>query len=121
MSHGDGTQGVSAELREAARVDGADRLSVFRAVVLPHLKPTLRIVALLMTIWSFRRFEVIYLLTGGGPVDATNTIVINVYREAFQNSDLGGAAALGVLGLVLSLAVTVFHFSLERRAEKAAA
>ncbi len=111
-------QSVPHELREAARVDGADSLSAFRAIVLPHLLPTLRIVALLMTIWSFRRFEIIYLLTGGGPVDVTNTIVINVYREAFQNSNLGRAAALGVLGLVLSLMVTTVYFVLERRTEK---
>jgi multiple sugar transport system permease protein len=78
--------------------------------------PTLRVVALLMTIWSFRRFEIIFLLTGGGPVDRTNTIVINVYREAFNNSELGLAAAIGALGLVLSLAITLVYFVLERRA-----
>lgn len=108
-------QGVPAELREAARVDGADRLNVFRTAVMPHIWPTLRIVALLMTIWSIRRFEVIYLLTGGGPADSTNTIVISVYREAFQNSNLGQAAAIGMLGLVLSMVVTVVYFLIDAR------
>lgn len=110
-------QSVPEELYEAARVDGADALSTFKAVAIPALMPTLRVVALLMTIWSFRRFEIIWLLTGGGPVDATNTIVINVYRQAFNNSQLGLAAAVGMLGLVLSLAVTVVYFFVERRAE----
>jgi len=109
-------QSVSADLYEAARIDGADGWGIFRAIVLPHLMPTLRVVALLMTIWSFRRFEIIFLLTGGGPVDRTNTIVINVYREAFNNSELGLAAAIGALGLVLSLAITLVYFVLERRA-----
>lgn len=109
-------QSVPDELYEATRIDGADALSTFKAIVLPYLKPTLRVVALLMTIWSFRRFEIIYLLTGGGPVDRTNTIVINVYREAFDNSDLGRAATIGVLGLLLSLAITVVYFIVERRA-----
>ena len=68
-----------------------------------------------MTIWSIRRFEIIYLLTGGGPIDATNTIVISVYREAFQNSDLGRAAAIGILGLCLSMVVTVVYFLVDRR------
>jgi multiple sugar transport system permease protein len=108
-------QSVPEELYEATRVDGADGLSTFKAVVLPYLMPTLRVVALLMTIWSFRRFEIIWLLTGGGPVDATNTLVINIYREAFNNSELGRAAAIGVLGLVLSLAVTLVYFVLEQR------
>lgn len=109
-------QSVPEELHEATRVDGADLFSAFKAVTLPHLMPTLRVVALLMTIWSFRRFEVIWLLTGGGPVDATNTVVINVFREAFLYSDLGRAAAIGVLGLVLSLSITLVYFVFERRA-----
>jgi multiple sugar transport system permease protein len=108
-------QSVPAELREAARVDGADTINVVKSAVLPHVLPTIRVVALLMTIWSIRRFEIIYLLTGGGPIDATNTLVISVYREAFQNSDLGRAAAIGILGLCLSMLVTVVYFLLDRR------
>lgn len=108
-------QSVPAELREAARVDGADALNIFKSAVVPHVLPTIRVVALLMTIWSIRRFEIIYLLTGGGPIDATNTIVISVYREAFQNSDLGRAAAVGILGLCLSMVVTVVYFLVDRR------
>jgi multiple sugar transport system permease protein len=111
-------QSVPDELYEATRVDGADGLSTFKAVVLPYLMPTLRVVALLMTIWSFRRFEIIWLLTGGGPVDKTNTIVINIYREAFNNSELGRAAALGVLGLVMSLTVTAIYFVVEQRSAR---
>lgn len=108
-------QSVPDELYESARVDGADSLNAFRGIVLPHLTPTLRIVALLMTIWSFRRFDIIWLLTQGGPVDATNTIVINVYRESFLNSDLGLSAAIGAVGLLLSTVVTAANFLVERR------
>ncbi|MER7003875.1 sugar ABC transporter permease [Dactylosporangium sp. NPDC000555] len=111
-------QSVPAEVRESARVDGADRFTTVKEIVLPHIAPTLRIAALLMTIWSLRRFEIIYLLTGGGPIDATNTLVISVYREAFSNSDLGRAAALGMLGLCLSLVVTVVYFVVERRSSR---
>lgn len=108
-------QAVPDELYEAARIDGAGRLSTFRAVVLPQLAPTLRIVALLMTIWSIRRFEIIFLLTGGGPVDSTNTLVVNIYRSAFSDQNLGTAAAIGALGLLVSLLVTVVFFTVERR------
>jgi multiple sugar transport system permease protein len=111
-------QSVPEELFEAARVDGADGLSTFRAIMLPHLMPTLRIVALLMTIWSIRRFEIIYLLTGGGPVETTNTLVINIYRHAFSSQELGMAAAIGVLGLVLSLAIAAVFVLVERREER---
>lgn len=112
-------QAVPAELREAGRVDGADRYSIFKTIVVPHLVPTFGVVALLISIWSIRRFEIIYLLTGGGPVDATNTIVINVYREAFQNSNLGRSAALAMLGLIVSLGVTLLYLLFEARAARA--
>lgn len=112
-------QSVPEELYEATRVDGADAFTTFKQIVLPQIAPTLRVVALLMTIWSFRRFEIIWLITGGGPVDATTTIVINVYRQAFSNGNLGLAAAAGVLGLLLSLVVTVVYFFVEQRATKA--
>jgi multiple sugar transport system permease protein len=108
-------QSVPEELFEAARVDGSDALSTFRLVVVPHIAPTLRVLALLMTIWSIRRFEIIYLLTGGGPVDSTNTLVINIYRTAFSDQKLGEAAAIGVVSLAISLAVTVVFFLVDRR------
>lgn len=110
-------QTAPQELYEAARVDGASDWQGFRAVTLPHISPSLKIVGLLMAIWSFRRFEVIWLLTGGGPADATNTIVISVYRQAFANSELGFASAIGMVGLLLSVIVTVAYFVVERRNE----
>ena len=111
-------QSVPEELYEAARVDGADAFNRFRTVALPFLLPALRVTALLMTIWSFRRFEIIWLLTQGGPVGSTNTLVISVYREAFVNSDLGRSAAMGVVGLLLSTIVTVIFFSVDRAAAR---
>jgi multiple sugar transport system permease protein len=111
-------QAVPEELYEATRVDGADAYSTFKLVVLPFITPTLRVVALLITIWSFRRFEIIWLLTGGGPVDTTNTMVISVYREAFANGKLGYASAVGILGLVLALAVTLLYFVVDKRAQR---
>lgn len=112
-------QSVPEELYESARVDGADVFSTFRAIVLPHLMPTIRVVALLMTVWSIRRFEIIYLLTGGGPVETTNVLVINIYQQAFQSQKLGMAAAIGVLGLLLSLIVTVAFFVADKRSNLA--
>lgn len=111
-------QSVPEELYEATKIDGADAFTTFKQIVLPQIAPTIRVVALLMTIWSFRRFEIIWLLTGGGPVDVTTTIVINVYRQAFNNGALGLAAAAGVLGLLLSLVVTVVYFFIEQRSNK---
>ncbi|WP_162794689.1 carbohydrate ABC transporter permease [Nonomuraea lactucae] len=114
-------QSVPDELYESSRVDGADALNTFRQIVFPYLLPMLRVAALLMTIWSLRRFDIVWLLTQGGPVEATNTVVISVYRESFINSDLGLSAAIGAVGLVLSTVVTVAHFALERRSKESEA
>ncbi len=110
-------QSIPEEHYEAARLDGADPLNIFKGVVVPAIMPTIRVVALLMTIWSFRRFEIIWLLTKGGPLRKTNTIVVDVFREGFLNSELGSASALGTIGLVLSLVVTIVFFIVERRSE----
>jgi len=111
-------QSIPEELYEAASLDGANAWQSFRAVTWPHITPTVRVVALLMTIWSIRRFEIIFLLTGGGPNNSTTTLVVNVYREAFQDEQLGRAAAIGVFGLLLSLVVTFVYFAAERRRTK---
>ncbi len=108
-------QSIPEELYEASRVDGADPLSSFKTVTLPHLRPTIRVVTLLMTIWSFRQFDLLYLLTGGGPNGRTNTLVVDLYQDAFQSNELGSASAIGVIGIVFSLGVTVIFFLAERR------
>lgn len=111
-------QGVPSELREAAVIDGADRLSVFKAVVWPTIKPSVMLLALFSTIWSLRRFDLIWLLTQGGPVGATNTLVIDLYRRAFVNHQIGQAAAVGMVGVAIALIVTVVYFRYTARVAK---
>lgn len=110
-------QGVSSEQREAAVIDGADRLNVFRAVVWPTIRPTVALLALFLSIWSIRRFDLIWLMTQGGPIGATNTLVIELYREGFVYRSLGSAAAIGMVGVALALAITMIYFLATRRAE----
>ncbi len=112
-------QGVSSELREAAVIDGADKLSVFKAVVWPTIKPSVTLLSLFLTIWSLRRFDLIWLMTQGGPVGATNTLVIELYRQGFVYRQLGAAAAVGMVGLVIALAITLVYFRATRRDELA--
>jgi len=108
-------QAVPPERYEAARIDGANRWQTFRYVTIPGIAPTLMILILLLTIWSLRRFTTIWLLTGGGPASATETLVIKVYSTAFNFYELGYGAALGVAGLVLSIAVTAVYFVVQAR------
>ena len=110
-------QGVPKELREAAAIDGAGRFNIFRAVVWPTILPTMMILSLFLTIWSLRRFDLIWLLTQGGPIGATNTLVIELYRKAFVYRDLGAGAAVGMVGLSIALVFTMIHYRLSRRIE----
>jgi multiple sugar transport system permease protein len=98
-------QAVPKDLTEAATMDGAGRWWTFRAVTWQVIKPTVGLLALLMTIWSIRRFELIWLMTKGGPVGSTETLVIDLYAQAFDSKQLGTAAAIGMVGVVISLIV----------------
>jgi multiple sugar transport system permease protein len=70
---------------------------------------------LLITIWSIKRFSTIYLLTGGGPGVSTSTIVILTYNTAITNLNIGFGAAMGMVGLFISMVVAIVYFSAERR------
>ena len=111
-------QSVSQDLVEAATMDGAGRWWTFRAVTWQVIKPTVGLLALLMTIWSIRRFELIWLMTKGGPVGTTETIVIDLYSQAFQSQQLGTAAAIGMVGVLISLAVIGASTAVARVAER---
>jgi multiple sugar transport system permease protein len=95
-----GLQGVSQDQVDAARVDGCENAGVLRYVVLPHLAPTMIIVTVLGAMGNLQVFDVIYALTQGGPIKATTVLSIEVYKQAFQNWDLGVACAVGVLWFV---------------------
>ncbi|WP_293853629.1 carbohydrate ABC transporter permease [uncultured Alsobacter sp.] len=110
-------QGVPKELRESAALDGAGAFDIFRAVVWPTIRPTVMLLALFITIWSLRRFDLIWLLTQGGPIGATNTLVIDLYRRAFVYRDLGAGASVGMVGLCIAFAITLVHHRLSSRYE----
>ena len=102
-----GLQGVSTEQIEAARIDGAGNYHVFRHVVLPEMNSIISLVLILGTIGSLQHFDLIWVMTEGGPARATTTLAIEVYRNAFKNWNLGVAAAIGAIWVVL---LTVFSF-----------
>ena len=93
---------------------------IFRVVTWQVLKPTIGLVAVLMTIWSLRRFELIWLMTRGGPLGSTRTLVIDLYAQAFESKQLGTAAAIGMVGIVISLIVIAGSRFVARAAAKEA-
>lgn len=110
-------QTVPHELTEAARVDGANKVQAFFAVTLPAITPTLLLLTVLASIFSFKQFTIIWLLTGGGPAGATNTIAIEIYNTAFRFYDFSYAAVLGVAGFVMALTIALVFLAVQRRQE----
>ena len=110
-------QTVPQELAEAARVDGATKVQAFFAVTLPAISPTLLLLTVLASIFSFKQFTLIWLLTGGGPAGATNTIAIEIYNTAFRFYDFSYAAVLGVAGFVMALTIALVFLAVQRRQE----
>ena len=108
-------QAVPEELYEVAAIDGAGRFQSFMHVTLPGIRPMLALLTLLVTIWSLKRFTLIWVMTQGGPVGRTETLGLIVYRTAFKFFDVGYAAAIGVVGLLVSAVITIMFLWLEQR------
>jgi multiple sugar transport system permease protein len=112
-----GLQRIPHELYEAARMDGASRGQIFRAITLPLLRPSLALSLLLCVTGSLLAFDQFFVLTKGGPDNSTVTVVQLIYREAFQRLDLGTAAALSILVLAVLLLLNVLQFRGLRHAD----
>jgi len=107
-----GLQSIKQELYESASIDGATPLKTFRYVTLPHLKSLILILVTLQILWSFGEFVTIWILTAGGPGNATKTIPIYIFELAFTSQDLGLASALSIVALpiFLMLIIMVIRF-----------
>lgn len=98
-----GLQSLPQEPIEAAQVDGASPWGIFWHITLPLLRPVIMIVLMLRIIDTFRTFDVIWLMTQGGPGGATNLVTVNAYLLAFQSASFGHASAVSYIALSLSL------------------
>ncbi len=108
---------IPEEQYEAARIDGASAPQQFWFITLPHLKTILAVVILLRGIWMFQKFEVIYLLTRGGPLRSTQHLPILAYTELFVNFRMGQAAAVAVLGFLILAAASAVYLKMHRPVE----
>ena len=108
-------QGVPAELYEAATIDGAGRWKQFRHVTLPQLRPTTFFASIMMIISCFKIYDVVAIMTDGGPGRSTKMLVTYIYTEAFNNFNFGIASAIAMVLLVIVLLVTVIQFSMEKK------
>lgn len=112
-----GLQTVPRELHEAAEMDGAGTVRRFFSITLPQVKGIVGLVLLLELIWNFQHFDIIYVLTGGGPAGSTQTFATAVYETAFHGFDLGRAGALGLLWMVLLMGLVVVYIRFSEKGE----
>jgi multiple sugar transport system permease protein len=110
-----GLQAIPTEVYEAARVDGATRAQTFLRITLPLLRPSIALCLIISVTGSLLAFDQFFILTTGGPDNSTTTVVMLIYREAFRRFDLGTAAALSVVALLVLLVINVVQFRLLRR------
>ena len=116
-----GLQGIPRELEEAALIDGADRRQSFRYVTLPLLGPTIRVSVFLSMIGALQLFEMVWVMTAGGPVNASSTMAIAMFKAGFRSNQFGYGSALAVILFVFCLVVALLYqrFVLRRDTEGA--
>jgi ABC-type sugar transport system permease subunit len=110
-----GLQGIPTELYEAARVDGASPAQVFWKVTFPLLSPTTFFLLVISVIGALKAFDVIAVMTGGGPLNSSNVYVLYLYQNAFKWFKAGYASALALVLFVVILLITVGQMKLSRR------
>ena len=101
---------IPVEFYEAASVDGASPYHKLIKITLPYLRSITSTTLIILTVWTFLVFDIIYGMTGGGPVDATRIISIQIYREMFNMKDLGTASCWSLIAIFILLVITVLYW-----------
>ncbi|MFQ5456611.1 MAG: carbohydrate ABC transporter permease [Nitrospirota bacterium] len=104
-----GLQTIPNDLYQAARVDGANDWHIFRRIMLPLLKPVIMIILLFRTLDAFRVFDAIYVLTGGGPANTTETLSIYAYKVIFQTLQFGYGSAISMVVFLITGMITIIY------------
>jgi ABC-type sugar transport system permease subunit len=111
-----GLQGISSETYEAARMDGASGIQIFRTITLPLLRPVIGLVSVLTFLGAMQTFNLVIAMTGGGPGYATEVPILHIYRAAFGGSpDFGYASALSIIFGIMLFGVSMISLYLTRR------
>ncbi|WP_163507402.1 carbohydrate ABC transporter permease [Fodinicola acaciae] len=110
-----GLQDIPPELYEAAALDGAGKVNTFRYITWPQLRPVVNVVLVLGVVYTAKVLDLILVITGGGPANATQTIATQSYQLSFQQFDFGQGAAMGDILILLSLVFAVIYLRANRR------
>ena len=100
---------------EAAKIDGANAYQTFKNVTIPLLSSTIFFVVIITAISSFQVFDLIYLMTQGGPFDSTNVLVYSIYKNAFEYFNIGKASAIAYVLFVIILVLTLIQWHFRKK------
>ncbi len=107
--------GISQSMFEAAKIDGASPFQTFKNVTVPLLSPSIFFVVIITAISSFQVFDLIYLMTQGGPFESTNVLVYAIYKNAFEYFNIGKASAIAYVLFVIILVLTLIQWNLRKK------
>lgn len=110
-----GFSGISNSMFEAAKIDGANPVETFFYVTIPLLSPTIFFVVIITAVSSFQVFDLIYLMTQGGPLDSTNVLVYAIYKNAFEYFNAGKASAIAYVLFVIILVLTLLQWNMRKK------
>lgn len=110
-----GLSTLNQSLFEASKIDGANFFNTFRYVTVPLLSPTIFFVIVITCISSFQIFDLIYLMTQGGPLDSTNVLVYAIYKNAFEYFKIGQASAIAYVLFVIILVLTLIQWQFKKK------
>ncbi len=113
-----GLQGIPADLYEAGRVDGANAWQRFRRITLPLLMPVVMVSGVLRFIWTFNFYDLPWVMTGGGPAEATQTTPIYAYRRAFSSYRMGEGSAITIILFIILVLFASVYFIMKKRQDK---
>jgi putative chitobiose transport system permease protein len=114
-----GLQAIPSDLYEAADIDGANKWKQIFHITIPMLMPSIIIVTIMSSISAMKVFEEIYVMTGGGPLNSSKTLVFYIYQEAFEKLRMGYASAVGVILLLITLVLSIFNLKVMSKKETA--
>ncbi len=100
-------QGIPQSIKDAARIDGANWWQLFARIIVPLLMPTILLAAILTLISAFQVFDIVQVMTDGGPDDQTQVLLLNIYRYAFRYQKMGWAAAVSIVMFLLVLSISI--------------
>lgn len=110
-----GLAAINQSLFEAAKIDGAGKIATFKHVTVPLLSPTIFFVVVITCISSFQIFDLIYLMTQGGPLDSTNVLVYAIYKNAFEYFKIGEASAIAYVLFIIIFILTMIQWQLRKK------